>query len=66
MSPPSDCFGVLTPFEAEGHRSTYLSLFGNDLKAGETAKARTRLVVGTNLTDATIESLCANYLRQSR
>ncbi len=66
MSPPSGCFGVLTPFGAEGHRSMYLSLFGKDLRAGETAKARTRLVIGTNLTDATIERLCANYLRQSR
>ena len=49
MSPPQDCFAVLTPFEAEPHRSMYLSLFGKDLKAGETARARARLVIGSNL-----------------
>ena len=47
MSPPQDCFAVLTPFEAEPHRSMYLSLFGKDLKAGETARARARLVIRT-------------------
>ncbi|HSA09074.1 MAG TPA: hypothetical protein P5205_01770 [Candidatus Paceibacterota bacterium] len=65
MSPPRDCFAVLTPFETEGHRSMYLSLFGRDLKTGETARARARLVIGTNLSGETIESLCAAYLRQS-
>ena len=66
MSPPSDCFAVLTPFEAEPHRSMYLSLFGKDLKAGETARARARLVVGTKLADETIDRLYSNYLQQSR
>ena len=66
MSPPSDCFGVLTPFEAEGHRSMYLCLFGKDLKAGESAKARARLVIGTNLTGETIDRLYSVYTRQSR
>lgn len=40
-----DCFAVLTPFQTEGHYSLYLSLFGRDVKAGETASARTRLVI---------------------
>jgi hypothetical protein len=66
MSPPSDCFGVLTPFEGEGHRSMYLSLFGKDLKAGESAKARARLVIGANLTGETIDRLYSVYTRQSR
>ena len=66
MSPPSDCLGVLTPFEAEGHRSMYLCLFGKDLKAGESAKARARLVIGTNLTGETIDRLYSVYTRQSR
>ena len=66
MSPPSDCFGVLTPFEAEGHRSMYLCLLGKDLKAGETVRARARLVIGTNLTNETIDRLYSAYLRQSR
>ena len=66
MSPPSDCFAVLTPFETEPHRSLYLSLFGQDLKAGERARARARLVIGTNLAGETIDRLYADYLRQSR
>jgi hypothetical protein len=38
MDPPED--GVA------GHHSTYLSLFGADLKPGQTAEAHLRLVVG--------------------
>jgi hypothetical protein len=66
MSPPQDCFAVLTPFEAEPHRSMYLSLFGADLTAGETARARARLVVGTGLAGEAIDRLYSDYLRQSR
>jgi hypothetical protein len=66
MSPPQDCFAILTPFEAEPHRSMYLSLFGRDLAAGETARARARLVVGTGLAGETIDRLYSDYLRQSR
>jgi hypothetical protein len=66
MSPPQDCFAVLTPFETEAHRSMYLSLFGKDLKAGETARARARLVIGTKLAGEAVDRLCADYLRQSR
>jgi hypothetical protein len=66
MSPPRDCFAVLTPFEAEPHRSMYLSLFGKDLKPGETARARARLVIGTDLAGETIDRLYADYLRQRR
>lgn len=66
MSPPSDCFAVLTPFEDEPHRSMYLSLFGKDLQAGQTARARARLVVGTKLTGETIDRLYSDYLQQSR
>ena len=47
MSPPEDCFALLMPFEADPHRSIYLSLFGKDLKPGETARARARLVIRT-------------------
>jgi hypothetical protein len=66
MSLPQDCFAVLTPFETEPHRSMYLSLFGKDLKASETARARARLVIGTNLSGEAIDELYSAYLRQSR
>jgi hypothetical protein len=64
MSPPSDCFGVLTPFEGEGHRSMYLSLFGKDLRAGETARARARLMIVSKLPDAEVVRACDTYLKR--
>ena len=66
MSHSQDCFAVLTPFSAEPHRSMYLSLFGKDLKAGESARARARLVIGTNPAVEAIDRLYADYLRQRR
>jgi hypothetical protein len=66
MSRPEDCFAVLTPFETEPHRSMYLSLFGKDLKAGATARARARLVVGDDLAGETIDRRYAEFLRQTR
>jgi len=65
MSPPQDCFAVLTPFEAESHRSMYLCLVGKDLKAGETARARARLVIGTDLAGK-IDRLYSDYMQQDR
>jgi len=40
-----DSFAVAMPHQTEGHYSVYLSLFGRDLKAGETARAKARLVL---------------------
>ncbi len=51
MAPAEDCFAVSTPYSEEGHRSLYLSLFGRDIAAGETASARARLVVAPRLSD---------------
>ncbi len=65
MASRRDCFAVLTPFETEPHRSMYLSLFGKDLRAGEIARARARLIIRTGLTTGTIEQLSAEYHRQS-
>jgi hypothetical protein len=65
MSPASDCFAVLTPFEAESHRSMYLSLFGKDLKAGESAKAKARLMIVSGQADADIVSACEAYLKET-
>ena len=66
MSAPQDCFAVLTPFETESHRSMYLSLFGKDLQAGESARARTRLIIGTKLSGEAIDSLYQDFLRDYR
>lgn len=45
MAPESDCFAIATPEEADSHHSTYLSLFGLDLRMGGVARARARLTV---------------------
>lgn len=63
MAPPEDCFAVATPYEGEGHYSLYLSRFGRDLKAGETAKARTRLVITANLSDEQAIALYQEYMK---
>src|SRR5690606_3962469 len=52
MSLPGECFAVSVPYNktppdnVAGHQSVYLSLFGQDLDAGQSATARARLVVG--------------------
>lgn len=47
MTDPRECFAICTPFETESHYSTYLSLFGRDIPAGDRATARSRLVFFT-------------------
>jgi hypothetical protein len=54
MAPASDCFAICTPQQSDPHDSLYLSLFGRDLKAGETARARARLLIAPNLSEAEI------------
>ncbi len=61
MAPPTDCFAIATPYEAEGHRSLYFSLFGRGLKAGEQARARSRLVIATNPTEQQVIALEQAY-----
>jgi len=63
MSPPGDCFAMSCPWnpetpEARGYRSLYQSFFGRDLKAGETARARCRMVINRGLTD---DQIAARY-----
>ena len=62
MSPPEDCFAVATPCEGEAHYSLYLSLFGRDIKTGETAKARTRFIIAAGASDEQILAFYQQYL----
>jgi hypothetical protein len=62
MSPPEDCFAICTPQQDEGHHSMYLSLFGRDLKAGESARARARLMIVSGAYDAQIIKACQDYV----
>jgi hypothetical protein len=66
MAPPEGCFAISTPYEGEGHYSTYLSLFGRDLRAGQVVKAHCRLVVAENLSDDQIVALYKEYLKDLR
>jgi hypothetical protein len=71
MCPPGDCFAVSTPWnpatpEAGGYRSVYLSLFGRDLRAGQTSQARCRLVIAHQLTDQQAVERYAEYVREAR
>jgi hypothetical protein len=51
MASAKDCFAVSMPHGEEPHGSVYLSLFGRDLKAGQSAAARARLVIARGLSD---------------
>jgi hypothetical protein len=62
MSPPQDTFAILTPYQSEPHYSTYLCLFGRDLKPGESATARSRLVIAPNLKERDILAFYNQYL----
>ena len=70
MAPPEDCFAVATPYNktppdgVAGHNSTYLSLFGRDLKTGQSARVRCRLVVG-KLTDERAIELFEAYRKET-
>ena len=64
MAPPQDCFAASTPYGEEGHRSLYLSLFGRDLKAGETTSARARLLIGKNISDRQAIELYEAYRKE--
>lgn len=64
MARPHDCFGVLTPFGEEGHRSLYLSLFGRDLKSGESVTAISRLVIGRGISDAQAVAMFESFMKE--
>jgi hypothetical protein len=63
LAPPDDCFAIATPFEGEGHYSMYFSLFGRDIMAGQTARARLRLVVMSAASDREILDLYQKYMK---
>ena len=64
MAPPDDCFAISTPYEGEGHYSMYFSLFGRNIKAGQTARVRLRLVVINITSNREILNLYQKYMRE--
>lgn len=71
MSQPKECFAVSCPWnpatpEGGGYRSVYLSLFGRDLEAGQTAHARCRLILGRNLSEAEAVRRYEEFLQEAK
>lgn len=64
MAPRSECFAVATPHGTEPHYSMYLSLFGQAVGKGETARARARLQIEESPSDERIVELYRAYLRE--
>lgn len=62
MAPASECFALCTPFQSDPHYSLYLSLFGHDLKSGDTARARARLLIAPGLSEAQVLKAYQDYL----
>ncbi len=63
MAPPQDCIAVAMPCEGETHYSLYLSLFGRDVKTGETARARARFAVASSISDDQVIALYRQYVK---
>ena len=66
MAPVGECFAIATPHQTESHYSTYFSLFGRDLKSGETAHARSRLAIRGALSDSDAVKLYNDYAHELR
>lgn len=66
MSPAKECFAVSTPYGDENHRSLYLSLFGCDLKAGETVSASARMIIGKNISNDQAINMYETYKKDQR
>ncbi len=64
MAPADDCFAVSTPCDEDPHCSLYLSLLGRDLKAGQSATARARLIVARDISDQRAIALYETYVKE--
>lgn len=62
MAPGRDCFAVAMPHHREPHYSLYLSLFGREIRAGETARVRALLVVLSETEGLALEGACRKWL----
>jgi hypothetical protein len=70
MAAPEDCFAVSVPYNKEppdnvaAHGSVYLSLFGDDVAAGQAVTARCRVIIAKDLSDEAILRRYQEYLLQ--
>jgi hypothetical protein len=63
MTRPGDAYAIACPQDEEGHRSLYFSLFGRDLKNGESVEARSRLMICREITDEKALELFAAFTK---
>ena len=61
MTRAEDAFAIACPQDEEGHRSLYFSLFGRDLKNGESVEAKSRLMICHEITDEKAVELYAKF-----
>ena len=54
--------GIFTPYGEEKHISNYMSFFGHDIEAGESASARSPLVVLPDPTEAEVLEIADEFL----
>ncbi|NQT83946.1 hypothetical protein HQ563_13045 [bacterium] len=72
MSRPGDCFAIETPYNMDppdgiaGHSSMYMSLFGEDIKATQTVRACTRLIVRRRLSERDAISLYSRFINEEK
>jgi hypothetical protein len=57
----NDCIGIFTPYGEEKHFSNYISLFGYDIEAGDTASAWSRLIILPNPTEEEILEVAEKF-----
>lgn len=68
MAPRNDCLALEMPYDMHppdgvaGHYSLYLSLFGYDVAAGSTVRAKTRMVVRRVITEENAVQLYEDYV----
>ncbi len=64
MAPRGDSYAVATPQQQEGHFAMYLAQFGRTIKAGETARARARLVIGPGISEEQAVKLYRKFTKK--
>jgi hypothetical protein len=70
MSRPEDCFALSMSYNMgppdgiAGHGSVYMSLFGRDIEAGASERARVRLVVERNVSNQRAVELYKQYTNE--
>jgi len=63
MTRPGDAYAIACPQDEEGHRSLYFSLFGHDLKNGESVEAKSRLMICDGVTDEKVLELYKKFAK---